>query len=201
MWLEPFLLSEVYFSVVSWFEPHFFMVVSYLHRLHSISNQQSATSHAGTARWGEKAWQSIESQPTEMLGVWCHPYKPADQGDHPATRFHQEKIRPPKKNIMLTLATFVSHMGYLLVLFYCIIRYINCLARFVHRQYVRDHHFLLRRKNMELEATLPIEVLQDCWWYLGCIFHAFEGLQNQALLILHTTMQFNNSQITFHGIF
>lgn len=97
MWLEPFLLSEVYFSVVSWFEPRFFMVVSYLHRLHSISNQQSATSHAGTARWGEKAWQSIESQPTEMLGVWCHPYKPADQGDHPATRFHQEKIRPPQK--------------------------------------------------------------------------------------------------------
>ena len=70
-------------------------------------------------------------------------------------------------------------MGYLLVLFYCMIRYINCFARFCTI-------FLLRRKNMELEATLPIEVLQDCWLYLGCIFHAFEGLQNQALIILRS---------------
>lgn len=87
MWLEPFLLSEVYFPVVSWLEPHFSCGIlpippSTPYPFSTIHQQKAATSHAGTARWGEKAWQSIESQPTDSsptrLVAWgneCSPWR------------------------------------------------------------------------------------------------------------------------------
>ena len=136
-----------------------------------------------------------------MLGVWCHPYKPADQGDHPATRFHQEKIRPPKKTSCYKARNCKSwdiYLCYFTALFVISTAWPGLSIDSMSGITIFCSQ---RRKNIELEAILPIEVLQDCWLYLGCIFHAFEGLQNQARIILHTTMQFDNSQITFHGSF
>ena len=116
----------------------FFNVVSYLSRLPlHIPSQQSINKklpppmlerHVGE----EKAWQSIESQPTDssptrlvawgnevlsmeiksvffLLGVWCYPGNLLTKEIILLPRFHQEKIRPTKKKHRVTRKNTVSH--------------------------------------------------------------------------------------------
>ena len=119
-----------------------------------------------------------------LVGGMVPPTTPADQEDHPATRFHQEKIPPPDKK---RHANF-GHIGKSWDMYLCYFTALFIISTAWPGLSIDSMSgitiFWLRRKKMELEAILPIEVLQDCWWYLGCIFHAFEGLQNQARIIL-----------------